>query len=152
MGDGTIFDQPGAAVAADVEEDMCLALAIAGDEQRYAETIMGDAGVAVGQQRRRAEHDRMSAKQTVLFAGEMIGAGVDARRQPADHGRRRGARGGGHRFGERQLPGGRLAEGHMDVHGRKLTPVAGGCKYKHPLPRAGEGWRYFAIGVIATFS
>ena len=91
----TALDQPRAAVLADVEEDVRLAVAVAGDEQRLAEAVMRHGHVVLRQQGGRRDHERQAPEQLCLL-GDMprrigIGGGIDMRDRRAHCAGRRGA-------------------------------------------------------------
>ena len=66
------FEQPGAAMAADIVEDVRLALLVAGDQQRDAEAVMRDRRIGPRQQRGRRDHLRQAPEQPLLLELEPL--------------------------------------------------------------------------------
>ena len=78
------LDQPRAAMATDIPEDMRLAGLVAGQQQRDAEAVMRDGHIGLGQQRRRRDHLGQAAEQPCLLRLEPGRIGIDRGRHLGD--------------------------------------------------------------------
>jgi hypothetical protein len=70
------LEQPGAAMAADVEEDVRQARLVAGEQERHAEAVVRHGHVVPRQQRRGRDHLRQSPEQAVVLDRETLRIGV----------------------------------------------------------------------------